>query len=145
MNNEFKTLLLKIAKLPAGDQQWLLNQLTPKKKELFNAFHGELLLNEARKFRTLPIPELKKIQQMAHLPLFCNDLTSRSPLYVAIILEQGQFHWKKTFLESCAQEDNIQSKLTHEVNSLKQATKLALFKLWQEQLSFSEQMEYTNG
>ncbi len=145
MNNEFKKLLLKIANLPLADQKWVLSQLTPKQQELFIRWQGLTLLNKARRFRKLPYPLLPQVVDNPQLPELCQQLNQQAPLYIAIILEQGQFKWTQQFIESHEQSDEIKQLLHEVVCFIKPATKACTFKQWQHQLSFMEQLENING
>ncbi|MFJ1268013.1 hypothetical protein ACD661_05550 [Legionella lytica] len=143
MNNELKRIVLHLAKLKPADQRWVLNQLTPIQREQFANVEGHVLLKEANKFRHLPCPQL--VPKESSLPEFCQHLSQEDPLYIAIILEQGQFHWQHSFLETCMQKQKIQEELTTQVQQLKSAAKLYLFQQWQRRLSFSEQLEVPHG
>ncbi|MDR3501311.1 MAG: hypothetical protein P4L79_01850 [Legionella sp.] len=143
MNNDLKRIVLNLAKLKPADQRWVLKQLTPIQREQFERVQGHALLKEADKFRHLPWPKLP--QKEVSLPEFCQRLSQEDPLYIAIILEQGQFSWEHMFLEACMQKQKIQEELTAQVHKLKSASKLYLFQQWQRQLSFSEQLEMPHG
>lgn len=143
MNNELKRIVLNLAKLKSADQRWVLNQLTPTQREHFVSMKGHALLKEANKFRHLPCPQ--PIVKEFSLPEFCQQLSQQDPLYIAIILEQGQFAWEPLFLETCMQKQKINEQLTTQVLQLKPAAKLYLFQQWQKQLSFSEQLEVPHG
>ncbi|CAM4395218.1 MAG: hypothetical protein LEGION0403_FIIPPAGN_00800 [Legionella sp.] len=143
MNNELKRIVLNLAKLNPADQRWVLKQLTPIQREQFASVQGHALLKEATKFRYIPSPKLAPKE--FSLPEFCQQLSQEDPLYVAIILEQGQFAWKEMFLETCMQKQKIQEQLANQVQQLKSASKLYLFQQWQKQLSFSEQLEVPHG
>ncbi|MCL9682633.1 hypothetical protein [Legionella maioricensis] len=145
MNNEFKKLLLKIANLPLADQKWVLNQLTPKQLKQFTQWQGDSLLNKARRFRKLPCPQLPQISPSPPLPDLCKQLTQQSPLYIAIILEQGQFKWAQEFIESHEQREEIKQLIHEGVCFIKPATKKCTFKQWQDRLSFMEQLENIHG
>lgn len=138
MTNSFKRLLLKIAKLSRSDQAWVLKQLKPEQKEQFKQLQGEKLLQSAHRFAHLPeTPTLQQTQQPNALPTFCHALSQYPALYIAMILKQGQFDWQQQFLASC--EQNVDELL--QTNTIKPATQFAVFKHWQTQLSFSEQLE----
>lgn len=138
MTNSFKRLLLKIAKLSRSDQAWILKQLKPEQKEQFKQLQGDKLLQSARRFSHLPeTPDRLQTQQLNALPAFCHALSQHPALYIAMILKQGQFDWQHQFLASC--EQNIEELL--QTNAIKYATQLFVFKQWQTQLSFSEQLE----
>lgn len=145
MNNAFKNILLKLARLSDRDQRWVLQQLNPQQRQQFNMLQGNSLLSDAYKFRnvscTHPIPQIKHTP----LPEVCMTLRQAYPLYVAIILEQGQFNWEEPFLQTCAQKNQIQALLDNEVKDLKAATKIYLFQQWQKQLSFDDHLGTAHG
>lgn len=145
MNKEFKKLLLKIAGLPLADQRWVLSQLTPLQQEQFAQQQGNALLNKARRFRKLPYPQLPKSAATIKVPDLGEPLNQQPPLYIAIILEQGQFEWEHQFLHSNIQRDEITRLINEVVCLIKPATKSCTFTQWQTQLSFSEQLENING
>jgi hypothetical protein len=146
MNKEFKTLLLKIAKLPKQDQQWVLKQLPHTQIQQFEQLQGYALLKQAGQFRTLSYSETKPPSSKdITLPAWCEPLKKQTPLYIAIILEQGQFNWTDTFLNTTEQKNEIHQLITDAVIKIKSATKLALFQHWQSQLDFDEQLESAHG
>ena len=138
---ELKPLLLKIASLPLKDQRWLLKQLTPQQRTCFAQHQGVSLLEKARRFAGIPIPQMKSAEPM--LPDLCSELANQPPLYVAIILEQGAFPWAKMFLTSYQQHHNLQT--LPDTQLLKPATKAALFKQWNAQLDFADHLEVGDG
>jgi hypothetical protein len=138
MDNQLKQLLLKIAALRIGDQRWLLKQLTPQQKRMFSYHKGTSLLYEARRFANLPLPTNQPSKPC--LPDLCSELKNQSPLFVAIILEQGRFSWENKFLAEYPLSLPIDL-----VNELKAATKSTLFHQWQKTLNFAEQLEVENG
>lgn len=124
--------------MPLSDQRWLLKQLTPQQKRAFTQHKGTSLLYAARRFANLPLP--KSQVEKPCLPNLCDELKTQSPLYVAIILEQGQFAWEKDFIHEYQHVLPMDA-----VVALKTATKLALFNQWQKSLSFSAQLEVEHG
>lgn len=142
-SNEFKPLLLKIAALAAKDQRWLLKQLTPQHKGLFDKHKGEQLLNEARRFIHIPCPKPTTVS--CSLPSFAPELNAHPPLYVAILLEQGQFVWENEFLKGYFYQNEVSVLTTTTLRELKPATKAAVFAQWQKTLSFAEQLELDHG
>lgn len=133
---KLKPLLLKIANLPLKDQRWLLRQLTPQQRTLFVRNQGPSLLKTARRFAKVPLAN-GNVQQ-PKLPELCQDLNTHSPLYSAIILDQGHFRWKKAFI--------AQRELSlPEVHHIKPGTKAALFRHWSEQFSFEDHLEVSDG
>jgi hypothetical protein len=145
MNHEFKKILLNLARLPRSDQQWVLKQLTANQREQFSKLEGHSLLSNARKFRKLPCPSLPHLKHEVQLPEACQQLRQTDPLYVAIILEQGQFSWEQQFLQTCAQKHKIREQLRTQVKELKPATKHVVFQQWQGELSFNDQLETAHG
>lgn len=145
MNKEFKTLILKIANLPLTDQKWVLGQLTTSQLEQFTQWQGNSLLNKARQFRKLPYPKLPQISKTIQLPDVCKELKQQTSLYVAIILEQGQFEWEQQFLQSIEQRDEIIQLINETVGFIKPASKACVFRQWEMQLSFIDQLENISG
>jgi hypothetical protein len=145
MNNQFKTLLLKIVALPLKDQRWILSRLTPKQQEQFTQLQGNSLLGKARRFRKLPYPQLPPIAKPAQLPELCKELKQQAPLYIAIILEQGQFEWEQLFLQTNEQREEIKQLIKQVVCLIKPATKSYTFRQWQTSLSFVDQLESIHG
>ena len=145
MIKSFKTLLLKIVKLPLSDQKWLLEQLAPRQKELFHELNGPSLLKEAQVFKTINSCELIDKSEEAILPNLCDTLRQEIPLFIAIILEQNQYSWENAFLEYHPQKEDIKQIRNEVVIHLKTATKLRLVNSWHSKLSFNEQLESMNG
>ena len=144
MSKELKHLLLRLAKLSRSDQKWILHQLKPKHRSQFINIQGDSLLENAYKFRKLSCPPLPKNTESS-LPETCKQLKQEAPLYIAIILEQGQFSWEQPFLQTCEQKHLITTQLDGPVKELKSCTKLFVFQQWQAQLSFKDQLENGHG
>ena len=145
MNNELKQILLKLAKLPPRDQQWVLKQLNTQQSAQFIQLQGHSLLSAARKFRKLSAPPRPKLQQATPLPQVAQQLHQKDPLYVAIILHQGQFSWEQQFLASSPEKQQINELLHTQVKALKPATKALVLQQWQAALSFQDHLETTHG
>ncbi|MDP3269466.1 MAG: hypothetical protein Q8M40_10505 [Legionella sp.] len=145
MNKEFKQLLIELAKQSYADQKWILSQLPDKQREQFNRLQGDSLLKKAHRFRNVSINDISQLKDIAKLPAFCEALCQKHPLFIAIILEQGQFQWSEQFLETNYQSDEIRRFLNEETNKITPATRHSLFKNWQERLDFKDQMESING
>jgi hypothetical protein len=146
MNNTFKNILLKLVQLPRRDQRWVLQQLNSQQREQFNALQGNSLLSDAYKFRNVSYSQqIPQIKQNTTLPKACLTLRQADPLFIAIILEQGQFTWEEQFLQSCAQNNPIKELLDTQVKDLKSATKSYLFQQWQNQLSFDDHLGTAHG
>lgn len=137
MINSFKRILLAMAKLPRADQRWIIKQLSPTFRETFEKYDGFNTLQKARQFRSLAIPEPC---QKPVLPGYCERLAQKSPLYIAIVLEQGDYPWHDSFLLQYHIRHSIQSLLPH-VAHIKLAVKQALFNEWEEHLSFESYLE----
>lgn len=145
MNNEFKKILLKLVKLSRTDQRWILNQLTPCQRAHFEQLQGTALLKDAYKFRHLTYSWPTSTPDTPALPTVCQKLSQEEPLFIAIILEQGQFAWEEIFLHQCQHQVQIEEQYHTQVPQLKPATKYYVFQQWQQQLSFSEQLETAHG
>lgn len=150
MNNYLKQILLKIARLSKADQRWIISKLAKKEAQLFNQAQGEQLLQYANHFRKLKkaatepqksslFPVCEKGEnigsQLAYLP----------KLYIAIVLDQGNYAWHENFLCRFDTDGSISHLLNTHIKLLKQATRQALFKQWQATFSFSEAMENNHG
>lgn len=145
MDNAFKNLLLKIAKLPLSDQRWILNQFTTEQQALFDSCQGSSLLEQARRFRLLPDSKHQPIKQNHALPDYCQELSKLPPLYIAILLEQGQFAWEAIFLEVHQLQHTLPQIMQTHVALIKPATKTLLFKQWQAGLNFKDHLELCDG
>ncbi|KTC68305.1 hypothetical protein Lbir_2907 [Legionella birminghamensis] len=116
--NNLQDILLAIGKLPIRDQQWVLSKLpeTSKRK-----------LDKAQSHpRESHPPEL--ITDTS-LPVYCNDLAGKDRLYIAIVLEQGQFIWKERFLSefSLFEELNL---LEESLKNISDSSKKILYEEW---------------
>lgn len=138
MNERFKKLLSKITQLALKDQVWLLKQLSPNERKQFIEAQGGVFFTEKH---GLPI-----LSSSRPFPLFCETLKEESPLFISIILDVGQFQWATHFITSCGTNaPDIQRCKENKLPLLKPATKATLFKHWQNQLNFSEQLETIHG
>ncbi|CAM2806613.1 hypothetical protein [Legionella worsleiensis] len=140
MNHEFKKLLLKIAVLPKKDQRWILSQLTAQQQKQFEQNQGNELLHKAQHFRSLAHIPLKEVVTKPQIPSLCDALKHQDSLYIAIILEQGQFNWQKEFITLLDNGDEIHELMDTQVTKIKPDTKLSLFRQWQIEHSFDEQL-----
>lgn len=133
MNKTFESLLLKMARLPAVDLHWVLNQLTETNRRAFKRHHGFHFLKMAhgKIERNTPPPEPKET-----LPGIGVALAKKAPLYAAVILEQGQYPWAPLFLAQKDTSGLIQVALNQDVLDLKPAVKLALWQEWEASFSF---------
>lgn len=130
MNKEFKKLLIKIARLPRSDQRWILKQLNPTQREQFKKLQGNSLLLDAYRFRSLSDSQLEKMDPDSPLPKSYQTLRKKDPLFIALILEQGQFSWADEFLK----EIEINEETYKQVKLIKPATKLFVYQQWQSEL-----------
>lgn len=145
MNNKLKRLILKIVALSSADQQWIMGKLTADQQKKFEQYQGKELLDQAQRFRKLTCPKTITIEHEVQLPALCQHLMQQEPLFIAIILEQGEFHWKQQFLNSLTNGNEIQQLIYDQVSSLKPITRLATFKIWQDQLDFDDQLVIPHG
>jgi hypothetical protein len=145
MSNVFKTLLLRIAKLTRNDQKWVLAQLSPEQKQQFAMLQGDNLLDCARRFRHIPAESIPPLQKPKALPFFCQTLEKQPPLFVAILLEQGQFDWQEVFGAQSKQKNELEQVVKTTLKKLKPETKQRVLALWQKQVGFSEHLENMDG
>lgn len=142
--NKFKKILLQIATLSLADQKWILNQLPEQQQEQFSQLQGTTLLNQAQRFRHIDCTEINQETTEYQLPALCHNLAQQDPLFIAIILEQGQFPWENQWLETHIQGEKIKG-LNHLVQSIKPATRLCAFRQWQTQLDFTDHLAVPHG
>ncbi|KTD25837.1 MULTISPECIES: hypothetical protein [Legionella] len=147
MSNQLKSILLKIAHLSKADQRWIISQLSTAEKALFIRQKGEELLQHAQHFRKLR-GAIASFIPIDSLPgQLCKRLSTHSPLYIAIILEQGQYDWHEDFLRRFDHEGTIKHLLKTQVKRLKSSPKQALFSHWENtsSLSFDHSVENSHG
>lgn len=137
MSNSFKRLLLSIASLPFSDQHWILNRLSAEHLSRFEHQEGMKYLQQARRFRRIR-SQLEDHSPIVNesLPDDCYELSKQSPLYIAIILEEGRFPWGNEFLKQFDRNGSIHSLMMHPVKRIKPRVKQAIFQDWEEGLSF---------
>jgi hypothetical protein len=146
MTNNLKEILLKIVRLPKTDQGWIMSQLSKAQKTVFSQVQGEQHLQNARRFRKLKNDAKLSPLKLPSVPLYHRLLANYCPLYIAIILEQGQFSWQEQFLELFDHNDNLKNLLnSHHLRALKITTKQALFKQWESSASFETHLERNHG
>ncbi|ARG96962.1 hypothetical protein [Legionella micdadei] len=147
MSNQLKSILLKIARLPKTDQRWIIDQLSKEKKTLFKQINGVQLLHQAQHFRKLKGDISLLIGSGPLNSDLYKRLANHSPLYIAIVLEQGQYDWQNDFIRAFDQDGKIKTLLKTQVKQLKLSPKQALFKQWEntQSLSFDNYMESMNG
>ncbi|CDZ77060.1 hypothetical protein BN59_01339 [Legionella massiliensis] len=143
MTRELKEILVKIAGMPKADQRWILNKLPEQQKTLFKQMQGEQELANARRFSKLP-KRTEPLQLAPKVPAYPQSLSPYPSLYIAIVLEQGQFSWQESFLQAVDQEGSIKRLMSKELHALKEAPKQALFKQWQKESSFHTFLEQSN-
>lgn len=148
MVNQLKHLLLRLAQLPHVDQRWVLQQLPAAQLTTLNKYDGLRLLKSAQRFKKVRINNLPS-QQTAlpntPLPGYCEELASKSPLYVAIVLTQGDYTWQTLFLERFDTSGLIRDAIERQVPDLKIIIKETLWQEWENSLSFAYLMESVHG
>ena len=147
MVNRLKEILLTMAQLPGADQQWILQQLPIKALETFKAKQGLTLLQQARRFRSLKTNKLAIPFEKSSLSLpdYCQQLATKSPLYVAIILEQGNYPWTANFLKQFDNHKLISTALENHTPDIKFTIKQALFNEWNSLYSFERYLDDQHG
>ena len=144
MIKRLKHILVSIAHLPSSDQRWIIRQLTPDQLTTLDQWQGLTLLQDAQRFRSLK-PKRFDMAPPAPLPAYCEYLATQSPLYIAIILEQGLFSWRTIFLKRFDTNGIIQSLLDNQVVDIKPSVKQALLTEWGHSLSFEMHLESAHG
>lgn len=146
MSNPLKQILLKMARLAKSDQRWIISKLSSIEAQRFKQEQGEQLLQDARRFRQLNVDLQPLIStNTPKTPPFQQRLAEYPRLYIAIVLEQGNYFWQEQFLTRFDQEGSIKHLLATEVKTLKLATRQVLFKQWENSLSFDEHVEAIDG
>lgn len=79
------------------------------------------------------------------LPVDCQLLAGKCPLYVAIVLEQGTYPWKNEFLKQFDSAGHISAALEDKVCDIKPSVKQALLQDWESHLSFEAYLEGAHG
>lgn len=104
-------ILNKVGQLTCRDQRWLLAQLSPQQ------------INFLAKVQTSEIKE-------DNLPEFCTTLAQKNALFIAIILEQGNFHWEDKFLQQFHLVNTMSTLRAHQLGLIKETVKQAVFSSW---------------
>ncbi len=146
MIQQFKYWLNRISRLSHQDQRWLIKNLSPEARLRFEAQGGDKLLLNAQRFRKLKVaaPQITAPKAIS-LPSYCQELANQHPLWIAIILEEGQFTWKDKFLTLYDLEGYINTALEECVPSIKHIARSTLFQHWQNQLSIDAHWEINHG
>jgi len=135
-----------MARLPSSDQRWILRQLPTEQLLTFKRYQGLELLQAAKRFRRLKIKHLAlPLDSPKPLPACCQQLASKAPLYVAIVLEQGSYSWQAQFLQQFDTDAAIRTFLENQVPDLKNLVKHKVFREWEKTLSFEEHLEDCYG
>lgn len=154
MIRELKAILLAVARLPLSDQRWILKKLPADQRATFEQLNGLRHLEEALRFKALQLDDHKRAGRHceAQTDTSCvntNDhwaiLALKDPLYIAIILKQGNYEWTTDFLQQYDQEGAIEALMADQVNCLKPLSKQALFIAWEKHGSFEDYLEKSNG
>ena len=98
---------------------FLLALLRYRKKR---AERRQPLLNELQ-VQPKPLPTL---------PDYCQQLANKSPLYVAIVLEQAAYPWEDQFLDQFDSDGVIRNALANQVVDIKPLTRQRLFRDWED-------------
>ena len=144
--NRLKQILLKIACLPLSDQRWVLHRLSAEQRVTLEQKHGLKLLQNAQRFRILKMKNLSlSLASPPPLPEYCQQLATKEPLYIAVVIEQGSYSWQSLFLQQFDKDGTIKSLLESHVPDLKPLVKQALFNEWQQSISFDAYLENKHG
>ncbi len=138
MSKSLKHIILDLARLSCLDQHWILQQLSVQERLTFKKHQGPTLLNDAQKFKPLKPMDVKlpKDTPKACLPILCDELALKSPLYIAIVIDMGAYSWVPLFLEQYDTQGSIQSSIEQQVPDIKFSVKQAVFNEWEASISF---------
>lgn len=145
MTRALKQILLDIARLSSSDQKWILASLSPEHRTLFEQQQGLELLTDARRFRKVKQTPLLLTESPSALPDYCQQLATKTPLYIAIVIEQCDNPWKASFLQQFDQNGIINTLLNNEVRDIKPLVKQAIAKEWESSLTFEAHLERNHG
>lgn len=147
MIKQLKHIMFNIARLPSVDQRWILRHLSATEMKTLNTWQGLKLLKDAQRFRSLKACDLSLSLNEAPepLPAFCKDLATETPLYAAIIIEQGRYPWKNLFLSQFDTQGAIKASLENQVLDIKPRVKEAVFTEWENSISFERLLEDAHG
>ncbi len=147
MIKQLKHILVNIARLPSGDQRWILRRLSKLELKTLNQWQGLKLLQDAQRFRTLKAGDLSLPQDAPPplLPAFCRELVGKAPLFTAIIIEQCGKPWTVQFMQDFDSDGIIQAALTNQVLDIKPMVKQAVFNDWEQSISFEHLLDDAHG
>lgn len=149
MSNYLKQILLRMARLPSRDQDWIIRQLSKEQRLLLDKHQGMVWLNEAQRYKSLPeaapAKHVAEEDEKNALPASALDLLVEAPLYVAIVLAQGDYPWQPLLLQTADNDGAIRNALVSQVPDLKHRVKTAVFEDWQQRLSFEHVLEGSHG
>lgn len=145
MTSQLKKILVAIAGLSKRDQRWIISQLTPTEKSIFIKMHGPQRLEQASRFRHLPVKQQLLPTTVTTQPIEWETLRQQPTLFIAIVLEQGQYPWHQRFLEQFDKEGHIQNHLSATVTRLKPLVKKTVFDEWMASLSFEACLRSHHG
>lgn len=136
-----------MAQLPPADQRWILKQLSTKALEKLKAKQGLTLLKEAQRFRGLKTNKfvMPVDNFLPSLPDYCQQLATKSPLYIAIILEQGNYPWQAAFLKQFDNHHLISRALENHAPDIKLTIKQALCNEWDSLNTFEHYLSDKHG
>lgn len=148
MNRQLKHILARLARLSRRDQRWVLKRLSSRQLEIFEQWNGSKLLNDAQRFRGLkndciPIPA-EPLKTM-RLPMYCEELSMRSPLFSAIILHHGRYSWRSLFLKEYDREGLIQAAIDNQVFNIKPMVQNLIVDEWAASMSFESHLDDAHG
>lgn len=136
MTSRLKKILFKMVHLPTADQRWILRQLPAEQLAIFKRYQGLDLLEKAQQFRKLHF-ENTALPESEPLPGYCTQLAMKTPLYTAIILEQGSYTWQSLFLKQFDSDHRIAALLETKVPDIKTAVKIELYNEWQSRIDYA--------
>jgi hypothetical protein len=142
MTKSLKPILERILRLPPQDQHWIFQQLSQEDRVTLEQWGGISAWRNPKQHAS----EQKSNNQIAsHLPTYCLNLATKSPLFIAIILEQGTYPWVRSFLAKFDTDGTIDALLEQHVPDIKPTIKQTIFNDWQTSLSFEAYVDDDHG
>lgn len=145
MISQLKKILVAIAGLSKRDQRWIIDHLTPAEKSVFIQMQGPQRLEQASRFRHLSVKQQLLPSGLPIPPVEWETLRQQPTLFIAIVLEQGQYAWHQRFLEQFDKEGHIQNYLNNKVTRLKPLVKKTVFDEWTASFSFEACLRSHHG
>ncbi len=148
MNRQLKHILARLARLSRRDQRWVLKRLSSRQLEIFEQWNGSKLLNDAKRFRSLKndcISIPAEPPKNKRLPMYCQELSMKPPLFSAIILHHGRYSWSSLFLKEYDKDGLIEAAINNQVLTIKPSVQNMIIEEWAAIISFESHLDDAHG